>query len=218
VVFFNDTATTEIYTLSLHDALPICIAAAGVDAIVAQGIEAGGHRGMFDPAARDEQLGTLALTRLLARRFDAPVIAAGGIMDGAGVAAVLALGAQAAQLGTAFISCPESSADMPHRHALLDQAEVATTLTRAISGRPARSIANRYTELGAAADCPPTPDYPIAYDAGKALHAAARARGDASYAAQWAGQAAALSRGVPAATLMRQLQAELNDCIGRLAR
>ncbi|QGA90356.1 NAD(P)H-dependent flavin oxidoreductase [Bordetella parapertussis] len=194
------------------------IAAAGVDAIVAQGIEAGGHRGMFDPAARDEQLGPLALTRLLARRFDAPVIAAGGIMDGAGVAAVLALGAQAAQLGTAFISCPESSADMPHRHALLDQAEVATTLTRAISGRPARSIANRYTELGAAADCPPTPDYPIAYDAGKALHAAARARGDASYAAQWAGQATALSRGVPAATLMRQLQAELNDCIGRLAR
>ena len=94
------------------------IAAAGIDAVVAQGYEAGGHRGMFDPDRADDRLGTLALTRLLVRKLDIPVIAAGGIMDGAGIAAVLTLGAAAAQLGTAFVGCPESSADAGYRAAL----------------------------------------------------------------------------------------------------
>ena len=89
---------------------------AGMDAVVAQGYEAGGHRGVFDPTAPDERLGTLALTRLLVRRLSVPVIAAGGIMDGAGIAAVLRLGAVAAQLGTAFVACQESSAS-PASHA-----------------------------------------------------------------------------------------------------
>ncbi|MBV7483972.1 nitronate monooxygenase family protein [Bordetella sp. BOR01] len=192
------------------------IADAGLDAIIAQGAEAGGHRGIFQPGGHDEHLGTLALTRLLAAQCRLPVIAAGGIMDGAGIAAVLALGAQAAQLGTAFVSCPESSADAAYRQALL-AGPVSTISTLAISGRPARGIANRLTALGAAADCPPTPGYPYTYDAGKALHAAAKAQGSADFAAQWAGQAAALSRGLPADELMRRLQDELTGAAGRLA-
>lgn len=185
-------------------------AAAGIDAVVAQGIEAGGHRGIFDPDGPDEQLGTLALTRLLATRLPLPVAAAGGIMDGAGIAAALALGAQAAQLGTAFVSCPESGADAAYRQALLAQDDARTTvMTRSISGRPARGFANRLTALGTAPACPALPDYPIVYDAGKALHAAAKAKGSADFAAQWAGQGFRLSRALPAAELMRKLGAEM---------
>src|SRR5262249_17429302 len=124
--------------------------AAGIDAVVAQGYEAGGHRGMFDPSGPDDRLGTLALTRLLVKQPAVPVIAAGGIMDGAGVAASLALGAAAAQLGTAFIGCPESSADEGYRAALFSPAAEHTTMTTVISGRPARCVANRFTALGAA--------------------------------------------------------------------
>ncbi|SPA56001.1 NAD(P)H-dependent flavin oxidoreductase [Cupriavidus taiwanensis] len=185
------------------------IEAAGLDAIVAQGIEAGGHRGVFDPAAVDEGLGTFALVRVLATQTRLPVIAAGGIMDGAGIAAALALGAQAAQLGTAFIACPETVADGPYREALLQPHKRPTVLTRAISGRHARGLANRFTELGAAAGAPATPDYPTAYDAGKALHAAAKAHGSADFAAQWAGQAVALARALPAAELVSALAGEL---------
>ncbi|GAA3251450.1 hypothetical protein GCM10020258_07240 [Sphingomonas yabuuchiae] len=94
---------------------------AGIDMLVAQGYEAGGHRGVFDPDAADDRLGTLALTRLLAMRTRLPVIAAGGVMDGAGVSAVLTLGAVAAQLGTAFIACPESAADAAYRAALMGE-------------------------------------------------------------------------------------------------
>ncbi|OZI18976.1 nitronate monooxygenase [Bordetella genomosp. 9] len=185
---------------------------AGIDAVVAQGYEAGGHRGAFDPRARDERLGTLALTRLLVRHLDVPVVAAGGIMDGAGIAAVLALGAQAAQLGTAFVSCPESSADAAFRAALADP-HAMTAMTTAISGRLARGLHNRLMRLGEAPGSPPAPDYPIAYDAGKALHAAAKARGNSDFAAQWAGQGARLSRAMPAAELVRTLAAELEACM-----
>jgi nitronate monooxygenase len=121
---------------------------AGIDAVVAQGFEAGGHRGMFDPDAPDEQLGTLALTRLLARRAGLPVIAAGGIMDGAGIRAALALGAVAAQLGTALSAAPKA-ADAGYRTALAEGRP--TVMTRAISGRPARGLANRFTTWGKAA-------------------------------------------------------------------
>jgi nitronate monooxygenase len=185
-------------------------AAAGVDALVAQGFEAGGHRGVFDPAARDSQLGTLALTRLLVRETSLPVIAAGGIMDGAGIAAALDLGAVAAQLGTAFIGCPESSADQHHRDALFGAGAAATRMTTVISGRPARCLPNRITALEdeALAGLTP-PDYPIAYDAGKALNAAAKAGGDGGYGAQWAGQGAPLARAMPAGELVAVLAEEL---------
>ena len=188
---------------------------AGVDAIVAQGIEAGGHRGIFDPQATDEGLGTFALTRLLRAAFDLPVIAAGGIMDGAGIAAALALGAQAAQLGTAFVACPETSIDEGYRRALSGRA-AGSHVPDVGDFRPARrSLVNRFTELGRDGRHPRTPDYPIAYDAGKALHAAAKAKGEFGYGAQWAGQAAALAR-MPAAELIARLQAELQESIAVL--
>ncbi|KND55069.1 Enoyl-[acyl-carrier-protein] reductase [FMN] [Candidatus Paraburkholderia kirkii] len=194
------------------------VAAAGMDAIVAQGIEAGGHRGIFDPQADDDNLGTFALTRLLARKFDVPVIAAGGIMDGAGIAAALALGAQAAQLGTAFVPCTETSIDAGYRRAILSDAADRTTFTAAISSRKARSLVNRFTELGGSAQAPAIPAYPITYDVGKALHAAAKAKGEFGYGAQWAGQAAALARELPAVELMARLQAELRESIEGLRK
>jgi nitronate monooxygenase len=183
------------------------IEAAGLDAIVAQGIEAGGHRGTFDPDAPDPMLGTLALVRLLVRHVRLPVIAAGGIMDGAGIAAALDLGAAAAQLGTAFVPCPESAADAGYRTALAGPGAYHTALTAAVSGRPARALANRFTAMDAAA--PPPPAYPRAYDAGKALHAAARAQGEHGYGAHWAGQGAPLARALPAAELVDTLRQEL---------
>jgi nitronate monooxygenase len=185
------------------------VVAAGVDAVIAQGYEAGGHRGVFDPNEHDECLGTFALTRLLVSKLDVPVIAAGGIMDGAGIAAVLKLGAVAAQLGTAFVACPESSADEGYRAALKSDAALHTIMTAAISGRPARCLANRFTKLGASVSPREIPAYPIAYDAGKALHAAAKARSEFGYGAQWAGQGAPLARAMPTADLVNTLAAEL---------
>jgi nitronate monooxygenase len=184
--------------------------AAGVQAVVAQGFEAGGHRGTFDPEAHDDCLSTAVLTRLLVRELPVPVIAAGGIMDGAGIASALRLGAGAAQMGTAFIACQESDADAGFRQALASEAALHTVMTRAISGRPARCLSNGFTELGAKLDARRIPRYPIAYDAGKALNAAAKAAGDSRYGAQWAGQGAPLARaGRTAAELISLLAAEL---------
>ncbi|MBX9569604.1 MAG: nitronate monooxygenase family protein [Candidatus Obscuribacterales bacterium] len=188
------------------------IAAAGIDAIVAQGYEAGGHRGVFEPSQPDRCLGLSALVRLLVTNLDIPVIAAGGIMDGAGISACLALGAQAAQLGTAFINCPESSADAHYRAALRSEAAFTTVMTSAISGRPARCLANSFTKFGESIGSAEIPDYPLAYDAGKALHAAAKACGDGSYGAQWAGQGAPLARTLPAAELVARLAEEMRNC------
>lgn len=185
------------------------LAAAGIDAVVAQGYEAGGHRGSFDPDAEDDRLGTFALTRLLARDLPVPVVAAGGIMDGAGIVAALRLGASAAQLGTAFIGCAESLADQGYRARLASDAAYHTVMTRAISGRPARCLVNGFTALGA--DIPPSeiPAYPIAYDAGKALNAAGKAAGDFGFGAQWAGQGAPLARSLGAAALIAALAEEM---------
>jgi len=190
-------------------------AAAGIDAVVAQGFEAGGHRGVFDPDARDECLGTLALTRQLVRELPIPVIAAGGVMDGAGIAACLRLGASAAQLGTAFIACPESDADASFRAALLGPAAARTVMTRALSGRPARGIANQLTALGADADERAIPDYPIAYDATKALVAAAKARGVGGYGVHLVGQGAPLARALAASDLVAALRAEVEEALAR---
>ncbi len=183
------------------------IEAAGINAVVAQGIEAGGHRGVFDPAAPDDALGVFSLARLLVSKNNLPVIA-GGIMDGAGIAAALDLGASAAQLGTAFIACPESAADDAYRAALTSAGAYHTVLTSLISGRPARALANRFTALNQLVDERRPPDYPIAYDAGKALHAAAKAQGEHGFGAQCAGQGAPLSRAMPAAALVGVLREE----------
>lgn len=191
------------------------IAAAGIDAIVAQGYEAGGHRGVFDLRRNDDRLGTTVLTRLLVSKLKLPVIAAGGIMDGAGIAAALTLGAVAAQLGTAFVACPESSADAGYRAALFSSASDHTVMTAAISGRPARCLANRFTSLGENIESSSIPDYPMAYDAGKALHGVAKTQGEFGYGAQWAGQGAPLARAMPAADLVANLRRELEAAMSQ---
>lgn len=140
------------------------IEAAEIDGIVAQGIEAGGHRGMFDPEAVDERLSTSVLARLLVKKTRLPVIAAGGIMDGAGIRAVLDLGAVAAQLGTAFVLCPESAANSGYRDNLKSERASVTRLTPVLSGRPARGILNRCIEHCEAKGMPPPAAYPVAYD------------------------------------------------------
>jgi nitronate monooxygenase len=193
------------------------IEAAGIDAIIAQGYEAGGHRGMFDPDVEDSRLGTLALTRVLVQNIDLPVIAAGGIMDGAGIAAALSLGASAAQLGTAFIATDESLADAGYRERLFSDAAYHTIMTRAISGRPARSLANEFTRLGTTVSDDSIPDYPIAYDAGKSLHAVGKAVGQTGYGAQWAGQGAPLARALPTRILMQTLKNELDQALSQVA-
>ncbi|QHE92470.1 nitronate monooxygenase [Pandoraea fibrosis] len=211
-----------LFASATNEAEANAIEAAGIDAIVAQGWEAGGHRGRFNDEgdrqpSEDEQLGTFALVRRLVARTSLPVIAAGGIMDGAGIAAVLALGAQAAQMGTAFVPCPESGADAAYREALLSEPPPPTALIRAISGRPARGLANRFWALEQAPERPAIPDYPMTYDAGKSLNAAAKAHNDSGYAAQWAGQAAPLARALPAAQLIDVLTQETREAIAAAA-
>ncbi|MBQ5946094.1 nitronate monooxygenase family protein [Massilia sp. ST3] len=201
---------------SLEEAL--AAEAAGMDAVVAQGYEAGGHRGVFDHEQPDPAIGTLALVRLLAARLRIPVVAAGGIMDGQGIAAVQRLGAASAQLGTAFILCPESSATAHHRQLMRAGAGIGaggggaglrTAITAAISGRPARGLVNRFFDGVGAPGHPPLPDYPIAYDAAKALVAAAGAQGVQDYTVNWAGQGFQLARELPAAELVERLAAEM---------
>ncbi len=183
------------------------IEAAGLDAIVAQGYEAGGHRGVFEPE-KDARIGTFALVRTLVKGTGLPVIAAGGIMDGQGMRAVFELGAQAVQMGTAFIGADESSANAAFKAALRGERGERTEVTAAISGRAARGMVNRlFTDVGSAT-APALPDYPITYDAAKALTAAAAAKGNSDFAVQWAGQGAPLAREMPAAELVATLMAE----------
>jgi len=186
---------------------------ANLDAIIAQGFEAGGHRGIFKLTEKDNSLGTFALTRLLARELKTPVISAGGIMDGAGVHAALILGAQAVVMGTAFISCPESAADENFRAALQSPRAENTIITSVISGRPARGLPNKLTDFVSKIDCPSIPAYPFAYDATKALNAAAKATGSADFAVHWAGQGAPLARAIPAAELIEVLKIELSNSL-----
>lgn len=188
------------------------VQAAGVDMVVAQGVEAGGHRGVFDPAD-DPRFATLPLTRLLATQLDLPVIAAGGIMDGAGIAAALALGAAGAQLGTAFVACPESTAGPAYRAALAGLEAERTRVSAVISGRPARGLENDFMRRADEARVAP---YPFAYDIGKALNAAATAKGDAGYMPNWAGQGAPMSRVLSAGELTRILAEELDAALAAL--
>ena len=186
--------------------------AAGVDALVAQGIEAGGHRGIFDPY-QDSGMTTADLVTQLASLVEQPIIAAGGIMTGADIAAALNAGAAAVQMGTAFVLCPESSANAGYRANLCRGAAVNTEITSAISGRPARGIVNRAhieIEPHNRAD---VPDYPLTYDAMKQLAAAAAAQGDEGYAAHWAGTGAGLARSMPAAQLIETLVSELHTSL-----
>ncbi|MBI1942509.1 MAG: DUF561 domain-containing protein [Betaproteobacteria bacterium] len=184
----------------------------GFDFVIAQGGEAGGHRGSYLRDPYQSLTGTLALVRLIVRAVRVPVVAAGGIMDGAGIAAALALGAQAAQLGTAFIPCPESSAPQAHKDALLAAREDDTRLTEKFSGKPARGLANRFiTEMNA--KNAPQLAFPAQNSVtGKLRQASARA-GKPDFIALWAGQAAPLSRAMPAAELIKVLDEETVSAI-----
>lgn len=186
------------------------IEAAGLDAVIAQGAEAGGHRGVFDPKAEDEMLPTLELVRLLARSTSLPIIAAGGIMDGRDIRAALDAGATAAQLGTAFISCPESSADDAYRHALLQSGPADTTFTSLVSGRPARGIKNRFTELQDILGDTVVPDFPLGYGLTKMLSSAGKGKGLEGFEVRWAGTEAARSRAMPAGELVHALSQEMH--------
>jgi nitronate monooxygenase len=177
--------------------------AAGADALVVQGVEAGGHRASYDDAAEGGDLGVLALLRLVAAEVDRPLVAAGGIADGAGVAAVLAAGAAAAQLGSAFMLCPEAGTSAPHRDALARGGP--TAITRAFSGRRARGLVNRF--LAEHTDEAPSA-YPQIHYVTAPLRAAAREQGDATVINLWAGQAHRLAREVPAGELVRGLGAD----------
>lgn len=185
------------------------IEAAGLDAIVAQGWGAGGHRGIFDPDGPDERLETEALVVRLARECRLPVIAAGGLMDGRDIARALGWGAVAAQLGTIFVACSESLADAAYRARLLAGGE--TVMTRVISGRPARCLANRFTDWGRDAPDDTVAPYPCAYDLGKALNAAAVRAGESGFGAQWSGVGAARARVLPAGEIVAALASELGQ-------
>ncbi|HEX7297380.1 MAG TPA: nitronate monooxygenase [Solirubrobacteraceae bacterium] len=181
-------------------------AVAGADALVVQGIEAGGHRASFMDADGAGEYGLLALLAIVAERMDLPLVATGGIATGAGVAAVLCAGARAAQLGTAFMLCPEAGTAPAHREALA--ARTPTRVTRAFTGRRARGIANRFLrEHSPAAPAA----YPEIHHATAPLRAAGRAEGDAEVLNLWAGQTHELARDLPAGELVATLAAEATD-------
>jgi nitronate monooxygenase len=186
----------------------------GVDFICAQGAEAGGHRGTFDRDVDPPLIGTMALVPQVVDAVRAPVIAAGGIMDGRGFAAALALGASAVSLGSAFLRCPEAGTSRPYRDALKEARDDATVITRAFSGRAARGLANRFTREMAGAPLAP---YPAQNALTRDIRAAAAKNGDSTLLSLWAGQAAALAREAPAGELVAQILREAQDVISRLS-
>ena len=178
--------------------------AQGVDAIVAQGLEAGGHRGHFLSDDLDAQAGTFALLPQIVRAVRVPVIAAGGIADAAGVAAARALGAAGVQVGTAYLLCPEATTSAVHRQALTADAGSDTALTNLFTGRPARGIRNRLMrELGDTRD--DVPAFPLAAGALAPLRGKAEAMGRGDFSPLWAGQNTTSCRAVPAAEITRDL-------------
>jgi len=176
----------------------------GVDAIIAQGLEAGGHRGIFLSNDLTTQMGTLALVRQVVQAVKIPVIAAGGIADAHGVAAAMALGAVGAQIGTAYLLCPESRTSATHRAALTSDAARHTVLTNLFTGRPARGIVNRLIrECGPISDA--VPAFPLATAAIAPLRAHAEGQGSGEFSPLWAGQNASGAKAVPAGELTRAL-------------
>jgi nitronate monooxygenase len=176
----------------------------GVDAIIAQGFEAGGHRGMFLTEDVTTQVGTFALLPQVVKAVSVPVIAAGGIADANGVAAALALGAAGVQVGTAYLLCPEATTSPAHRAALKSEAARHTALTNLFTGRPARGIVNRIMkELGPMSDAPPA--FPLATAAVAPLRAKAESQGSGDFSPLWSGQNASGCREIPAAKLTRDL-------------
>jgi nitronate monooxygenase len=178
----------------------------GADVVIAQGLEAGGHRGMFLSEDLTAQIGTLALLPRILRAVRIPVVAAGGIADARGVVAALSMGAAAAQVGTAYLLCPEATTSAVHRAALKDGLAGHTALTNLFTGRPARGIFNRLMkDLGPLNDAAPT--FPLASAALAPLRAAAERAGRGDFSSLWCGQNAGGCREIPAGLLTRELAA-----------
>jgi nitronate monooxygenase len=179
----------------------------GCDAIVAQGLEAGGHRGMFLTGDVSTQVGTMALVPQVVDAVKVPVIAAGGIADARGILAAFALGAAAAQIGTAYLHCPEAQISPLHRQALEDAKDNETAITNVFTGRPARAIVNRLIrEVGPMSDV--IPDFPLAAGVVAPLRAKSEMAGSSDFTPMWSGQAARLGRAIPAAELTKRLATE----------
>ncbi len=189
--------------------------ARGVDAIIAQGFEAGGHRGTFNKPYESGEVGTMALVPQVVDAVSVPVIAAGGIADGRGIAAALALGASGVQIGTAFLRCPESSTNEAYRNALKNSTDDQTRITHAFSGRPARGINNRYIEDTAGIE-DQLPEFPIPNSLTGPLRAASGKSGSPDYMSLWSGQAGALARDLPAGELVESLMQETQNVITKI--
>ena len=184
--------------------------ATGIEFIIAQGSEAGGHRGTWVGAWEDSMTGTLSLVSQLTSSLSTPVIAAGGIMDGRGMAAALTLGAVGVQMGTAFLTCPEAGVHPAYKQALLDSKDDTTTVTQKFSGRPARGLRNRYITEMEASSAPILP-FPFQNSLTGSLRKAAAAANDTDFMSMWCGQAASLSRRLPAAKLIETMVAEYQE-------
>src|SRR5262245_10760720 len=188
----------------------------GVDAVIAQGNEAGGHRGIFLGDDIAAQAGTFALVPQVVDAVKVPVIAAGGITDARGIAAAFALGAAGVQIGTAYLWCPEAKISAPHRAALRSASDDGTALTNLMTGRPARGFINRVMrDVGPMSDL--APEFPLAAGALAPLRAKAEGQGSGDFSPMWAGQAAALGRPMPAGELTKALAAEALQPLHALA-
>ena len=203
------TATTVAEARALEQA--------GVDAIAAQGSEAGGHRGSFLAPVEHSLVGTMALVPQVVSAVSLPVIAAGGIGDGRGVAAALCLGASAVALGTAFLLAEETALAAGYRAVLQSDRAEETALTRAFSGRHARGIRNGFMDSLAGREAA-IPDFPVANAMSKAMRAAAAKAGQTDYQSLWAGQAARLARSEPAAAIVARVMAEAGAVLQSTAR